>query len=89
MSDNDKPTQEEIFQLVQKINQSKNQQLFYWDTIRDAVSLAADQVQDKRLEVLEKEVLEKQGGLSVSSIFLDIVLSLALTSRGSIAHGRQ
>jgi hypothetical protein len=62
------------------IEQERIQQLLFLQTVRDAAVLAGEQVQDVRLDLLEKPP-----GVSVSGIFMEALISLALGSAASFA----
>jgi hypothetical protein len=62
------------------IERERIQQLLFLQTIRDAAILAGEQVQDVRLNLLENPP-----GVSVSDLFMDALISLALGPAASFA----
>lgn len=65
----------ENFELLRRIAKSRRRQEVYLQTIGDSVLLAAQQVQDKRLELLEQEP-----EITGTEVFFDIMLAVVFSS---------
>lgn len=80
MDATDKPDPYEKLALLQMLTHAHTQADAYFDTIGDAAGLAANQVQDLRLEYLEKGPT-----VTPADVILELLLSVALQHVGGVA----